>query len=167
MDIFLHHLGTRIWRALAQIYFWNWFFWLMKHFKPICNKEKNFFSNFEHYDLTNSKEFESKFWSTCTHTSKVLDPMVTSSKIHQNLKTYTLDWKKSVLRDFCSYEAFRLQGLRGLNSKVVGSKRAYMATFLGILALRQQPLKQNLDGAKCLTKTSVIGPLNFFNEILQ
>ena len=43
MDIFLIHLEIRIWRVSSQIYFWNWFFWLTKHFNPILQQGNFFF----------------------------------------------------------------------------------------------------------------------------
>ena len=51
---------------------------LQTHF---ATSEKNFFFNFEHYDLTIGEEFESKTWRTHTCTSQVLDPTVTYTKI--------------------------------------------------------------------------------------
>ena len=46
---------------------------LASHF---ASREKYFILNLEHYNLRNSKEFESKIWGIHTCTSKVLDPMV-------------------------------------------------------------------------------------------
>ena len=76
----------------------------------LATREKNLFSNSEHYDLTNDKEFESKIWDTYTCTSKVLDPTVISPKIHQNLKTYTLYWKNLILRSLTLWRPFNFRG---------------------------------------------------------
>jgi hypothetical protein len=42
--------------------------------------EKNFFFDFEPYDLTNSKELVSKIWWACRHTSQLQDLTVGSTK---------------------------------------------------------------------------------------
>ena len=40
----------------------NGFFGPQNFALPFYNMGKNFFFNFEHYDLTNGEEFESKIW---------------------------------------------------------------------------------------------------------
>jgi hypothetical protein len=59
--MYLTHLETRIWRGTFHIYFKKWFFGL-QYFAlpfgrfPLGAGEKNFFVNFEHYDLANGEE---------------------------------------------------------------------------------------------------------------
>jgi hypothetical protein len=69
-DMYLTHLGTRIWRGTVHIYFKKWFFWPSKLCCPLwAQGEKNFFVNFEHYDLANGEEWACKIWWTCRHRS--------------------------------------------------------------------------------------------------
>ena len=61
-------------------------------------REKNFFSNFESYNLTNGEEYEFKFWCTWSCTSYVLDPTVTYFNTRHKMENLTLHWKRAVLR---------------------------------------------------------------------
>jgi hypothetical protein len=55
--MYLTHLETRIWRGTFHIYFKKWFFWPSKLYCPLLGAgEKNFFVNFECYDLANGDE---------------------------------------------------------------------------------------------------------------
>ena len=73
-----------------------------------ATREKNFFSNLEHYDLINDKEFESKIWGTYTCIRKVLDPTVISPQNTSKLKNLHLVLKESSFEGFDSFEAFQL-----------------------------------------------------------
>ena len=66
-------------------------------------EKKNFFSNYEHYDLSNGKDFESKIWSTCTCIGKVLDPTVFSHQNTSKAENIHLILKATFLRDFGSF----------------------------------------------------------------
>lgn len=63
-------------------------------------REKNFFSNLEHYDHTNGKEFESKIWGTYTCTSKVLDSTINFPQNTSKPKNLHLVLKESCFEDF-------------------------------------------------------------------
>jgi hypothetical protein len=55
--MYLTHLETRIWRVAFHIYFKKWFFLAFKTLVfPLGAREKNFFVNFELYDLANDEE---------------------------------------------------------------------------------------------------------------
>ena len=47
----------------------NGFFGLQNTAVPLGHSGKNFFFNFEPYDLPNGKEWVSKIWWACRHTS--------------------------------------------------------------------------------------------------
>jgi hypothetical protein len=66
VDMYLSHLGTRI--KSCTIYA-TYFLGLQNSDVLHCHKEKTFFINFELYDLANGKEWLSKIWWTCRHTS--------------------------------------------------------------------------------------------------
>ena len=55
------------------------------------------FFNFEHYDLTNNKEFEFEIWDTHTCIRKVLDPMVVFRQNTSKLDNLHLVFKKASL----------------------------------------------------------------------
>jgi hypothetical protein len=54
--MYLTHLETRIWRGTFHIYLKNGFFGLQNSAIPFGHREKNFFVNFECYDLANGEE---------------------------------------------------------------------------------------------------------------
>ena len=69
MDMYQTHLGTRSWRDSFQKKKLKLVFLAHKTPWSLLQQGKtNFFFNFERYDLTNGKEFESKiqYTSTCT-----------------------------------------------------------------------------------------------------
>ena len=69
-------------------------------------REKNFFSNFEHYDLTIGMKFECEILYAYTNTSQVLDPTVTCLKFCQKLKIFTSHKKRVVFARFESFWQF-------------------------------------------------------------
>jgi hypothetical protein len=54
--MYLTHLGIRIQRGSFHIYLKKWFYWTPKDCCPFGQGQKNFFFNFECYDLANDKE---------------------------------------------------------------------------------------------------------------
>jgi hypothetical protein len=63
VDMYLAHLETRIWSPTIHNYSKNRFFWTPKDCcPPFVGAKKNFFFNFECYDLTNGKEWECDIW---------------------------------------------------------------------------------------------------------
>jgi hypothetical protein len=54
--MYLTHIRTRIWSPLIHIYSKKGFFGSQNIVVPLEYRGKNFFSNFECYDLTNGKE---------------------------------------------------------------------------------------------------------------
>ena len=92
-------------------------------------REKNFFSNFEHYDLTIGMKFECEILYAYTNTSQVLDPTVTYLKFCQKLKIFTSHQKRVVFARFESFWQFGGQFTLGVKrpSKPEGldSKRIF------------------------------------------
>jgi hypothetical protein len=69
-DMYLTHLETRIWRGTFHIYFKKLVFLAFKTLlSPSGSRKKNFFVNFECYDLANGEEWVCKIWWTCRHRS--------------------------------------------------------------------------------------------------
>jgi hypothetical protein len=62
VDMYLTHLGIRIQRGSFQIYLKKWFFGPQKTAVPLGQGKKNFFFNFECYDVANGKEWKCKIW---------------------------------------------------------------------------------------------------------
>jgi hypothetical protein len=57
VDMYLTHIGTRIWSPLINIYSKKWIFFAPKTLLyPLSTKAKFIFSNFECYDLANNKK---------------------------------------------------------------------------------------------------------------
>jgi hypothetical protein len=54
--MYLTHLETRIWKGIFHTYFKKWFFGLQDSAVPLGAKRRNFFVNFEYYDLANGEE---------------------------------------------------------------------------------------------------------------
>ena len=81
IDLFLTHLGTRMWRASYQIFYQKWFFWPSKHWCPFSQQAKktsfptlnvmisqtvrNLSSRFGIHDLV-----QVMYWILWLHTSK-------------------------------------------------------------------------------------------------
>jgi hypothetical protein len=62
VDMYLTHLGIRIRRGSFHIYLRKWIFGPQKIVVPLWQGQKNFFFNFECYDLANGKEWECHIW---------------------------------------------------------------------------------------------------------
>jgi hypothetical protein len=69
VDMYLTHLGTKIWSSSIHIYTKEWFSGRKTPLYPTDTREKLYFPNFEHYDLAIDKEWVCKIWCTCRHTS--------------------------------------------------------------------------------------------------
>jgi hypothetical protein len=54
--MYLAHLETRMWRGKFHIYLKNGFFGLQNFAVSLVGKGKNFFVNFECYDLANGEK---------------------------------------------------------------------------------------------------------------
>jgi hypothetical protein len=69
VDMYLTHLGTRIWSPIIHTYSKKWFFWPPElHYAPWVILRNFFFFNFEPYDLAYNMSWMCTIWWThkCT-----------------------------------------------------------------------------------------------------
>jgi hypothetical protein len=69
VDMYLSHLGTRIWSPSIHNYSKKWFFGLQNSVVSLEHRGIYFFGNFEPYVLANGMEWMCKIWWTYKHTS--------------------------------------------------------------------------------------------------
>jgi hypothetical protein len=125
LDLYLTHVGTRIWSPLIHIYSKKWFFLPQNTTIPLKHREKiNIFSNFEHYDLANDKEQVYEIWWAHRHTSWPQDLTIRSTKEGPNFALSALFSRGSILRQFglnTTIDVWRLklkQSTRSIHLKV-------------------------------------------------